>query len=265
MRGIVRSIAKGYILRAAPRLEKCRRDALESQDKLFKHLIEQGRSTDYGKRHGLGQVKNQAQLARAMPAVTYADFFPEIERMLLGESNVSWPGKPGFFVVSSGTSQSSEKYIPLYKPFLLNNHQAAGREFLCNYLTLHPDSKLLDGSCILLGGCLRESKYSVQCGDISALGIDNASFWVHKVLSKIPKRLLLMERWTEKSEAISRVLIRGKLSALAGVPTWVLITIKRMLEISGKSSLSELFPDFEVYFHGGVCFAPHLATFQEDI
>lgn len=259
---MIRSIVKKYVLSRMVHIERFKKNALEDQEKLFHYLIDKGKHTSYGKKYGLSQVRNIVQFSRAMPDVNYSDYFPEVLRMLQGEKHVGWPGTPAYYAVSSGTSQGDRKYVPTYTQFIKNNHFLVGRDFICNYLSQHPESALLRGSSIFLGGSFHPTDYNVRCADVSALIVENIPYVVHRVLSGISKKILTMYDWQEKCQKICERALRGRITSIAGVPTWVLPVAKKMMEMSTKNTQT-LWKDLEVYFHGGVYFDPYLPIFKK--
>ncbi|NJW54600.1 GH3 family domain-containing protein, partial [Salinimicrobium oceani] len=181
----------------------------------------------------------------------------QIERSRRGETNIFWPTPIKWFAKSSGTTNAKSKFIPVSDDSLEKCHYAAGKDMLCMYLNNNPDSKLFNGKSLRLGGSKElYSRNGTQFGDLSAILIDNMPFWA-EYSSTPSNEVSLMSNWEVKMPAIVNETIRENVTSLAGVPSWMLVLLNNALEASGRENLFEIWPNLEVYFHGGVNFLPY--------
>ena len=189
---------------------------------------------------------------------TYDDVKPYIERMRHGESDVLWPGKVRWYAKSSGTTNDKSKFIPVSPDGLKDTHYAGGRDCVASYLKNNPESRFFSGKGLILGGS-HAPNYNVKgslVGDLSAILIENISPLVN--LIRVPsKEIALLSDFEEKRDRIARSTLHAHVTNLSGVPSWMLSVLHRVLELSGKESLEQVWPDLEVFFHGGVAFAPY--------
>ena len=201
--------------------------------------------------------------AQQVPITNYEASHEMIERARRGESNIFWPSPVKLFAQSSGTTNAKSKYIPVSPEALEDCHYAASKDLLCVYLNNNPDSQLFTGKSLRLGGSkkLYESN-GTSYGDLSAILIDNMPFWAE--FSSTPgNEVSLMSDWEVKMQAIVQETIQEKVTSLAGVPSWMLVLINNILESTGKESLFEVWPNLEVYFHGGVSFEPYRDQYRK--
>ena len=229
----------------------------EVQDELLMYLIQKGAKTEYGQSYGFESLSNYDDFARNVPVGNYTTKSELIERTRSGESNVIWPSTIKWFAKSSGTSNSKSKFIPVSPEALEDCHYAASKDLLCVYLHNHPDSELFIGKNLRLGGSkkLYKDKGTVY-GDLSAILIDNMPFWAE--FSSTPSNeVSLLSDWEVKLQAIVEETIKERVSSLAGVPSWMLVLLNEVLETTGAAHLHEIWPELEVYFHGGVNFDPY--------
>jgi hypothetical protein len=197
-----------------------------------------------------------------VPIVTYEQFEPLIERSRRGEQNLFWPTEIKWFAKSSGTTNAKSKFIPVSTEALEDCHYKSGKDLLCLYLNNNPNAQLFKGKSLRLGGSkeLYEDN-GTFFGDLSAILIDNMPFWAE--LSSTPSnRVSLMSEWEEKLEAIIQESIRENVTSLAGVPSWMLVLLNRVLEKTGKENLFQVWDQLEVYFHGGVNFNPYREQYR---
>ncbi len=234
----------------------------EVQDELLMYLIQKGKGTEYGQTYGFESMTNYEDFSRNVPVGNYATKAGLIERTRSGESNVIWPSSIKWFAKSSGTSNSKSKFIPVSPEALEDCHYAASKDLLCVYLHNHPNSELFIGKNLRLGGSkkLYKDKGTVY-GDLSAILIDNMPFWAE--FSSTPSNeVSLLSEWETKLQAIVEETIEERVSSLAGVPSWILVLLNEVLQKTEAAHLHEIWPELEVYFHGGVNFDPYADQYK---
>ena len=225
-------------------------------------LLDACERTAFGRDHRVTARMDGGAFARAVPVRCYDELRPYVDRMLAGECNVAWPGRTYCFARSSGTTSDRSKYIPVTRASLLRTHARGMADVASMYALLHPQSRLFDGKALTLGGSCRRCDNGALVGDLSAVLIERmAAFggWF-----RLPRAgTALMENFDAKAEAICRECTPQHITSFAGVPSWNLALMRRVLEYTGKSNLLEVWPDLELFVHGGVGFAPYRRAFRE--
>lgn len=237
----------------------------EVQEELRIKLLAKAKDTEIGKLYGFNNIKTYEQFACQIPVTSYEDNHGYIERSRRGEGNILWPTPIKWFAQSSGTTNARSKYIPVSPESLEDCHYAASKDLLCMYLNNNPGSQLFKGKGLRLGGSkeLYHDKGTVY-GDLSAILIDNMPFWAE--FSSTPTSdVSLLSDWEIKMQAIVDETIQQDVTSLAGVPSWMLVLLNNVLETTGTSNLLEIWPNLEVYFHGGVSFEPYKQQYQKII
>lgn len=237
----------------------------EVQHELLMNLIRFAKKTDVGQQYDFKSIKSYKDFAERVPVKTYEEFETDIERARNGENNIFWPTPIKLFAKSSGTTNSKSKFIPVSEESLEDCHFAASKDLLCFYLNNNPDASLFTGKSLRLGGSKQIFKdKGTSYGDLSALLIDNMPFWAS--YSSTPNNdISLMGEWETKMNAIINETIHENVTSLAGVPSWMLVLLNRVLEKTGAIDIKEVWPNLEVYFHGGVSFAPYTEQYQQII
>lgn len=230
----------------------------EIQRRVMTHLVQQGQRTQYGKTWGMNNVRTYEDFANRMPVTTYEELKGPIDRMRHGEADVLWPGVVKWFAKSSGTTNDKSKFIPVSADGLKNIHYKGGKDAVALYLRNNPKSKLFDGRSLILGGS-HSPNYNVAnsiVGDLSAILIENINPLANLV--RVPKKsIALIPDFEAKREAIARQTLHANITNISGVPSWMLSVLVRVLELSGKNTLAEVWPGLEVFFHGGIAFGPY--------
>lgn len=231
---------------------------LSAQKNIFQFLTRQGRETLYGKEHRFQKIFTLKDFKERIPVNHYDDLKPYIKMMMHGRQNILWNTPVNWFAKSSGTTSDKSKFIPLSEESFKEMHYKASKDVLTNYYNNFPDSDLLTGKGLVVGGSHRvnEINENVQLGDLSALLMQNSPFW-GQWLRTPELRIALMDEWESKIEQLARNTIHENVTSIAGVPTWTIILIKRILELTGKDTLGEVWPNLELYLHGGVSFSPY--------
>ena len=262
---IIHSVASWFLKKRIHQMELFLKYPNEVQDELLFALLDRAKDTEYGKTYDFKSIKTYKDFAERLPIVSYEDIYQDIERCRQGESNIFWPTPIRMFAKSSGTTNAKSKFIPLSEDALLDNHYAASKDLLCLYLNNNENSKLFTGKGLRLGGSKEIYKNNgTSFGDLSALLIDNMPLWAS--FSSTPSNdISLMGNWEEKMPAIIDETINQNVTSLAGVPSWMLVLLNEILKKTGSENIKDIWPDLEVYFHGGVSFDPYLNQYQKMI
>lgn len=245
-------------------IEQWLNDPVRAQSILWQHLIAAGQYTEFGRSHHFQQIQSLAQYKKQIPINDYADLKPFIDRMMQGEENILWNSPIKWFAKSSGTTSDKSKFIPVSEESLKENHYRASKDVLSFYYASHPDSDLLTGKGLVIGGShqINNLNEDVQYGDLSAVILQNSPFWSNWLRTP-DLSIALMEEWESKIEKLARTTIYENVTSMAGVPTWLIVLLKRILEITGKTTIKEVWPSLELYLHGGVSFVPYKQQFEK--
>lgn len=224
--------------------------------------IETAKNTIYGKEFGFDEIKNIEQFQQRVPLVTYEDFEPYIELARKGEKDVTWQGKIRWFAKSSGTTNAKSKFIPISKESLEDCHYSAGKSMFALYLNAYPETEIFLHKNLRIGGSSELYRhYKTQFGDLSAILIENLPFYAE--LKNIPnKEISLMADWNLKMDAIIQATKNEDVGSLTGVPSWMLVVLNKMLTDTNSTYIDELWPNIEVFFHGGVSFKPYEENYR---
>ena len=234
----------------------------EVQNELLSVLLNKARNTEIGIRYDFINIKDYEEFKSTIPLSTYESITSQIERCRNGTQNIFWPSPIKWFAKSSGTTNSKSKFIPVSTEALEDCHYKAGKDMLSLYFNNNPDSQLLSGKCLRLGGSHElYNENNSYFGDLSAIIIQNMPFWAELSSTPSPKTSLISE-WETKMQAIITETLTEKVTSLAGVPSWMLILLQRVLEETTSKTITEVWPDAEVYFHGGVSFEPYRELYQ---
>lgn len=236
-----------------------------TQRRVLENLLSRAANTYIGARYGFRYFKNYNDFAARVPVMDYEDIRPEIETMLAGKKNVLWPGLVRNFAQSSGTSQGKSKYIPITYEGLKANHFAGTREVVANYLNLYPDSHLFSGRSFILGGSfaneVKDLHAGISVGDLSATLIRRIPS-VAEVFRVPSRKIALMSDWNEKLPALVEAAINKNITNISGVPSWFLTVIKTILDRTGADNIHQVWPNLEVFFHGGIAFGPYAEQYR---
>lgn len=234
------------------------------QQDVFKHLIAQAVSTEWGKKHHYDQIETVSDFQQAVPISTYEDLKPEIDRVRAGEQNILWPGETKWFAKSSGTTNDKSKFIPVSKEALEKCHFRGARDVMAIYANNYPETKIFKGKGLTLGGSHKIDNHNNQSyyGDLSAILIENQPFWTEFIRTP-SQQIALIDKWEEKLEKIAQETIKENVTSIAGVPSWNMVMLKYILEITGKKNILEVWPNLELFMHGGVSFIPYREQFKE--
>ncbi|MGM9759511.1 MAG: GH3 auxin-responsive promoter family protein [Parabacteroides sp.] len=259
-------ITKSLSLVFSPRqkaIERFAQDAEAIQEQQLHYLLQKAEKTVWGTRYDYHSIDRYETFAERVPVSTYDELKPDILRMVNGERNLLWPSKVRWFAKSSGTTSDKSKFIPVSSECLCGCHYRGGFDSVALYLRNCPESHFFSHKGLILGGSHSPSSVnaSVHCGDLSAVLLQNLNPLVNLV--RVPKkRIILMDEWESKIKAIVNEVCRKDVNNLSGVPSWMLVLIKAVLEKTGRSYLTEVWPNLEVFFHGGISFAPYREQYR---
>ncbi|MFC7358008.1 GH3 auxin-responsive promoter family protein [Jejudonia soesokkakensis] len=259
---IVNSIASWFLKKRFHQIELFLKYPVDVQNELLQNLIYKARFTEIGKEFDFSSIKTYREFAERVPITDYEQNEARIERARRGETNIFWPTPIKWFAKSSGTTNSKSKFIPVSDDSLADCHYAASKDLLCMYLNNNSDSQLFVGKGLRLGGSKElYNENGTVYGDLSAILIDNMPFWAE--YSSTPKNeISLLANWETKMQAIVNETIWENVTSLAGVPSWMLVLLNNVVETTGKDNLFDIWPNLEVYFHGGVSFDPYIEQYN---
>lgn len=245
------------------KIERYAAHAAEIQQRVFQRLIHEAKDTEWGKKYDYASIHSYEDFANHVPVNTYEEIKTYIERMRHGEQNLLWPSEIKWFAKSSGTTNDKSKFLPVSRESIHDTHFQGGIDAVALYLHMNPKSQFFSGRGLILGGS-HEPNFGGKglVGDLSAILIENI-LPLGNYLRVPSKKIALMEHFEPKMEAIARTTIHRHITNLSGVPSWMLVLIKHILEKTGKQYLNEVWPDLEVFFHGGVAFTPYRHQYEE--
>jgi hypothetical protein len=237
----------------------------EVQDEVLKKLISYGKETEFGQHYSFDDLTNYEDFRRRVPLHTYEQIFPYIERTMAGEQNVMWPSEIKWFAKSSGTTNARSKFIPVSLEAMEECHYKGGKDLLSIYVNNFPDTEIFSGKGLAVGGSLYANEYdpssTSKYGDVSAVLMQNLPPWAQFI--RTPSlEVALMGNWEEKIEKLVAETSKVNVTHLSGVPTWTVLLLQRILEVQKRSSIHEVWPNLEVFFHGAVSFAPYRNLFK---
>ena len=245
-------------------LERHQNEGEQLQRQVLTRLLQAAKNTEYGRNHLFDQMKGYDDFVKHIPLNTYEELKGDIDRMRHGEHDVLWPGRVRWYAKSSGTTNDKSKFIPVSGEGLQNLHYAGGRDAVTLYLRNNPQSRLFDGRSLILGGS-HAPNYNLPdslVGDLSAILIENINPLANLV--RVPKKkTALLSDFELKRDRIAHEALHKNVTNISGVPSWMLSVLNRLMEISGKTHLEEVWPNLEVFFHGGVAFTPYRKQYEQ--
>lgn len=261
---VINSIVKWVNFKRNYQIDLFKKHPLEVQYEVLFELLNKASNTEFGLAHNFKGIRSMKEFREQVPIQGYEDIKPTVERMMLGEKNLLWPGETKWFAKSSGTTNDKSKFIPVSKDSLEDVHIRGGRDVLAIYLKNYPNSGVLSGKALTLGGSHKVHNYNNNCyyGDLSAILIENIPFWTD--FYRTPStEISLLEEFQEKIEKIILYSIDENVTSFAGVPSWYLVLLKKVLEVTGKNNILEVWPNLEVFTHGGVKFEPYREQYEK--
>ena len=261
---LINSVVTWFMKKRIHQIELFQKYPNEVQEEWFERLIASAENTEWGKHHHYKSIENVSQFKQRVPIQTYETLQPYIQRMLDGEQNVLWGSEVKWFAKSSGTTNDRSKFIPVSEESLEECHFKGGKDMLALFVNNRPEGQIFDGKVLTLGGSHQINNLNADAsfGDLSAVIMKNMPLWAQ--FYRVPHLdIALLENFEEKIEKMAHATIDVNVTCLSGVPTWNILLFKRILEITGKSNLLEVWPNLEVYFHGAVSFTPYREQFKK--
>lgn len=255
-----------FLKRRLPRIQAQRERPMDFQQQVFENLIDSAKSTVWGKMYDFESINSITEFQNRVPISTYEELFPYIERVMKGEQNVLWNSHIKWFSKSSGTTNSRSKYIPVSKESLDDCHFMGGKDLMALYIDNKPNTKIFDGKGLSIGGSLTSNPLNEngQAGDVSAVIMKNLPIWAQ--LIRTPElEVALLSHWEEKIAKMAAITSQENVTSILGVPTWSIVLIEKVLEMTGSKDILEIWPNFEVFFHGAVAFQPYRELFKNQI
>lgn len=262
---LLNSFASWLLTKRMHQIELFMKYPHEVQNEWFRKLIDSAKATEWGKNHGYSSIQTPEQFSKQVPIQDYDSLKPFIERTRRGEQNILWNTETKWFAKSSGTTNDKSKFIPVSSESLEECHLKCGKDMVAIYCHNYPESELFTGKNLALGGSHTTdifNNYESHHGDVSAIIMQNLPLWAE--FFRAPDlSIALLTNFEEKLEKMARATMTENVTSIAGVPSWMTILLKRILEITGKRTIKEVWPNLEVYFHGGVSFSPYKENFEQ--
>lgn len=260
---IVNSLVSWYLKKRIPFIDRIMLYPHEVQEEQFFKIIQFAELTYFGIKHRFNEIKNIDQFKRNVPITNYEGYKNYIDNILEGKQNITWPSDIKWFAKSSGTTSDKSKFIPVTYESLDECHFQGGKDALLFYLLQNPDSNLFDGKGLVIGGSNNVNKLNEESfyGDLSAVMMQNMPFWA-QYLRTPELAIALMNNWDEKVEKMARATLKENVTNMSGVPTWTIVLIEKLYELTGKNCLTDIWPNMELYIHGGVSFTPYKERFK---
>tara|TARA_B100001063_G_scaffold233463_1_gene249711 strand:+ start:27011 stop:28492 length:1482 start_codon:yes stop_codon:yes gene_type:complete len=239
---------------------------IEVQNEWFDDLINDAKNTEWGKQYDYKSIQSIEQFKERVPVQDYDDIKDYVSRLMKGEQNLLWPTETKWFAKSSGTTSDKSKFIPVTKEALEECHYKGGKDMLSIYCSNIEDTEIFTGKTLVMGGSSQSIDPSIDSyhGDLSSIIIRNLPFWAE--MRRTPElEIALMTDFEEKLEKMAKICSNDNVTSLSGVPSWMLILLNKILSHSNKKDISEIWPNLEVFFHGGVAFTPYREQFKSII
>lgn len=255
---IINSILSVFTQKRLSQIDYFKANPAKVQRDVLQDLLSRAIETEYGRKYNFSTILTPEQYRERLPVVHYEDIKELIQRTMEGESGLIWPEDIKWFAKSSGTTDAKSKFIPVSPSALEDCHFRGGKDVIAIFNKLYPETQIFSGKTLALGGSSEVSKTNNNCqyGDLSAIMISNTPFWAN-IMKTPDSSIMLMSNWEEKIEKICEITIKEDVRCLAGVPSWFLTVISKILERTGKSNLHEIWPNLELFIHGGISFTPY--------
>lgn len=261
---IVNSLVSWYLKKRIPFIEKMMNDPIAVQEEQLNKLLRFAELTFFGIENKFQKINNYEDFKKYVPICNYESFKPYIDKVLNGNQNIIWPSDTRWFAKSSGTTNDKSKFIPVTYESLDECHFQGGKDALLFYLLQKPDCNIFTGKGLVIGGSNNLNKLSEESfyGDLSAVMMQNMPFWA-QYLRTPDLSIALMDNWDEKVVKMANATLNENVTSISGVPTWTLVLLEKLYEITGKNKVNDIWPNLELYLHGGVNFAPYKERFQK--
>ncbi len=263
---IIRSIVNWGTLKRMNDIDLFRKYPADIQRETLHHLIEKATDTEWGFKHNFGSIRSVTDFKNNVPLQHYEDIKPYVDRLREGEKNLLWPGEIKWFAKSSGTTGNKSKFIPVSKEALELCHFQGGKDVMYFYHHNSPETKLLKGKGLIIGGSHQINNFSNESyfGDLSAILIENMPFYA-SILRTPKASIALLDNWEEKLEKMANATIKDNVTSISGVPSWTMVLLNKILDITGKTNIMDVWPNLELFIHGGVSFTPYRNQFKRMI
>ena len=259
----INSILSLFTQKRLVQIEHFKNNPVKVQRDTLQELLAKAATTEYGRKYRFNTILTAEQYRERLPVIHYEEISNDIHRMMEGENNILWPEEVKWFAKSSGTTNAKSKFIPVSPTILEENHFRGGKDVIAIFNKLNPEAQVFSGKTLALGGSSEVSRSNNNCqfGDLSAILISNTPFWAN--MMKTPdSSIMLMSNWEEKIEKICETTVKEDVRCLAGVPSWFLTVINKILEKTGKENLHEVWPNLELFIHGGISFTPYREQYK---
>jgi hypothetical protein len=260
---LIPSIVNWFTAKRINQIELFKKNPVESQNKILFNLLEKASKTEWGNKYGYKSIASVNEFQNNVPLQTYEDIIPFVNRLKNGEKDLLWPGEIKWFARSSGTTSCKSKFIPISTEALHDCHYRGARDILALYTAQKPGTGIFNGKGLTLGGSQKINGLGTSSvsGDLSAILIDNAPSWTEII--RTPKsKIALIDDFEVKLDKIVRHTVGENVTNISGVPSWCLVMIKYILSQTGKMNLHEVWPNLEVFFHGGINFSPYREQYK---
>lgn len=263
---LIADIIGFFIKRRAPRIEEFKKFPIETQNDMFFSLKERAKHTEFGLKYKFSGINSISEFQEQVPIQSYEQLYPSIERVLKGEANVLWPTDIQWFSKSSGTTNAKSKYIPVSEESLEECHYSGGKDLLAIYLQNKENSMLFEGKGLSIGGSLHPNPFNSETivGDISAIMTRNLPTWAD-YFRVPPQEVALLQKWEDKMDLMVKTCSSENVTGIWGVPTWTIVLIESIMKHSRIDNILDLWPNFEVFFHGAVAFGPYRNLFENKL
>lgn len=261
---IIPSIINWLNIKRINQIELFKKYPIETQKETLYRLLAKAAATEWGLKYKYASISSIREYQSRFPVQTYEEIIPYVERLRRGEANLLWPGEVKWFAKSSGTTSAKSKFIPMSPEALEECHYRAGKDILIIYTMNRPDTRIFSGKSLTLGGSHKINQFSNDSlyGDLSAILIENAPFWV-EIIRTPRQKIALLEDFQKKLDLITKTTVNENVTSISGVPSWYLVLIKQILGYTGKSNLLDVWPNLEVFFHGGISFTPYRDQYKK--
>ena len=259
----INSILSLFTQKRLVQIEHFKNNPVKVQRDTLQELLAKAATTEYGRKYRFNTILTAEQYRERLPVIHYEEISNDIHRMMEGENNILWPEEVKWFAKSSGTTNAKSKFIPVSPTILEESHFRGGKDVIAIFNKLNPEAQVFSGKTLALGGSSEVSRSNNNCqfGDLSAILISNTPFWAN--MMKTPdSSIMLMSNWEEKIEKICETTVKEDVRCLAGVPSWFLTVINKILEKTGKENLHEVWPNLELFNHGGISYTPYREQYK---
>lgn len=261
---LINSLMSWLIRKRIHQIELFQKYPIDVQNEWLKKLLATAGNTEYGQKYQFSSIQSPEQFRQRLPVVDYEAIQDDVMRLRMGTQNIFWPSDIKWFAKSSGTTGDKSKFIPVSTEALEECHYNGGKDMLSLYCNNNPETLMFDGKGLTMGGSHQISEFDNETyyGDVSAIIIQNLPWWAE--FRRTPAlAIALMDEWESKIEKMAEVTINEDVTNIAGVASWTLVLLKRILEKTGKNNILEVWPNFELFMHGGVSFAPYKEQFSK--